>query len=1761
MTLDTILKAAVMKCTSPTVMNTTLQILGPSTSYLSFAAQLLTMVLPKPHAKFTAVSFRDLVGILVDTAAADLAHLQAAAGPSISSTASGGIDLVSISAGAAAAGNAQYDGLFIDPVAIVDLTIANSMMDLTSLVQGIIDWTGIHPFYRDAVVIDSGRVNSLPLGGNMHQMFYRQDVLALHNLSVPATWDQFLSVVKKVNGTVMGSGPNETEIHGLCWQQTANCANGHNLAAIWSSYIQTSGPSQGAFFDPLTMLPLINNPAMIRAMEIYQQLQPYTPSDDNLPCQKVNTRFASGKCALTLHWGYQFKYNSMLNSSVQYPIAQSAPVPGTTEILNRATGLLTLCTPKLCPLATPNPNVLDRNGMPMLVNFAPYIAIEAVSVGISSLSSYQTQQNMLMVLSVLGNSYISWQLLVNPYTELGPYRTEHFTSTNVWVQAGYQLAAVTQYLANIQALLTSTNAVTEVRTVNGPFYRYLLDAAATSVATHSSSILDAISTLESSLLAVFNSSSPQWPATVRLYRGYWWKYDLLPVLLCVLALVVVYVLWRRWRSTLVKEGLISHPGVGPLSTLVVTDIEDSTHFWEVLESATMDSVFTLHHSCVRTTCAKWGGYESQTEGDSFIIAFQDPMSAVSFALDLQEALMDQPWPEALLALEGCKPIWMVPLSSAEQHSNQSSATNELRLQQHHISESIPVPSSSRYYKSNAGKRAPFLVVPSSLMRESSISTLPPPAPLPPRTASERLFAALKASQRPFRMSSRRSLDNENRLILAASLQDQKRSDSKQSLNPREHSFRRHLRSLAPATCMTYGDWLAMRWQVVPDVWSLQPSSYSALTAPLPAAHPPTCLYWAEDPHSSAQVAAMQLGTATAGRNLRRRSALTPGSFISDHNQMPQFLQRWPGPVAHAPARPPSFSAGQLDLQVQDRPSSVGRLPAGPTITEDTATMPAGAILAWKGLRVRVGMHTGIHLPSDLVYSEVAARMKYSGQILEAGKAVSDAALGGMVLLSAAVVKGLPREYTHKQALLWNLGRHVLRGERMLTAQLFKPQPLRTCEQLSLGVLEAPLTMAAHVKLLVVGRAGLGNSVLGREALAVFRSIVAVELLSARGYQESCEMVLVPGQDTIMLRGLRLRAIVTHGPVKAALQPTGKLTYTGHLLQEAGKLLHMSLTGAVLASKSAAAGAQANSRGVPGPNGTTRPVNSTTAPQQQQQQQQQQIADVPSPAGQRGGMRLSAALVPDISDPSDVQLSLRSILPASETRTPADSPMRSAALLPPSSMLPPGADPASATRQDTGSDPQASAPAAHRLKDTVFWPAGSDRPLDQRLRARSATTLSSKNLVSTAGPAGEPAHPRAIPDARRWTNTPGGSGLMSSDMETGLGGVQSDHSIDTPGPSVTVAAMRHQPQASDGSQVEADGSCLPPRSCVFRRSSLPNQVLSLVQGVASPGSSPQSLGLATLPRGGTPERQDSKSLHSVICFNTPPSVSCMPRTHPSAFHSMSQLSSTDDFVQGADDRLLSALPGTKPFAGKSPGERRRPHHRALSQQAPQTSKASVHSALASPFLSRSSQYGSSPSADPRAHLHRDGSNGSSSSSSGSSSEGTGTTSANQDPVNGLPSDVSGDALPQISILQERLLLRPVVLKSRSSVKTTQVYLCTLLPQAEAQSRKKSVDRSCGSEFAPQGTAANDAPHKATGSFTAARGGGWMVMGGVRRMGLSGRSWSGSRPLTGIWCWTNGRQRSCKVDRSRSWAFRPFSGEWKEVLGCLMNQIGIWRDEVT
>lgn len=68
-------------------------------------------------------------------------------------------------------------------------------------------------------------------------------------------------------------------------------------------------------------------------------------------------------------------------------------------------------------------------------------------------------------------------------------------------------------------------------------------------------------------------------------------------------------------------GKLLAPGHGPATTLVVTDVQNSTLLWESLEVTVMDATLALHHSVLRTAAKENRGYESATEGDSFILAF------------------------------------------------------------------------------------------------------------------------------------------------------------------------------------------------------------------------------------------------------------------------------------------------------------------------------------------------------------------------------------------------------------------------------------------------------------------------------------------------------------------------------------------------------------------------------------------------------------------------------------------------------------------------------------------------------------------------------------------------------------------------------------------------------------------------------------------------------------------------------------------------------------------------------------------------------------------------------------------------------------------------------------------------------------------------------------------------------------------------------------------------------------------------------------
>ncbi|KAG2482375.1 hypothetical protein HYH03_018695 [Edaphochlamys debaryana] len=113
-----------------------------------------------------------------------------------------------------------------------------------------------------------------------------------------------------------------------------------------------------------------------------------------------------------------------------------------------------------------------------------------------------------------------------------------------------------------------------------------------------------------------------------------------------------------WRKT--RGPRMAAPQPSPDLTILITDIEGSTTLWEALPAPVMDAALRLHAQLVRGLLVHHGGYESCTEGDSFVCAFAAPVKALAFSIQLQTGLTQLAWPQPLLDHPcGCE-LYVVP---------------------------------------------------------------------------------------------------------------------------------------------------------------------------------------------------------------------------------------------------------------------------------------------------------------------------------------------------------------------------------------------------------------------------------------------------------------------------------------------------------------------------------------------------------------------------------------------------------------------------------------------------------------------------------------------------------------------------------------------------------------------------------------------------------------------------------------------------------------------------------------------------------------------------------------------------------------------------------------------------------------------------------------------------------------------------------------------------------------------------------------------
>ncbi|EFJ41699.1 hypothetical protein VOLCADRAFT_98288 [Volvox carteri f. nagariensis] len=325
------------------------------------------------------------------------------------------------------------------------------------------------------------------------------------------------------------------------------------------------------------------------------------------------------------------------------------------------------------------------------VNRAPLCGMTALlgSVDVRTPPDYAAAAFSFFALLTSPN--MSWALL-GTETFVGPFRQQHLDPANTarWLAMNYSekdlnVVALEPFLESTRLALEHPNAALPLRLPGATAVRDVLYWASQQVLTDPSSSLEAVVSETQSRMKVALESVGLLPGEIQ--RAYWetigykgpdpppysaqsWfaaRAARVGVGLAVAVaggalLVLAGVLWHRRRQSRRRRTLFGRamaPGASPATSLVVTDIVDSTRLWETVSPAAMTRAVQLHHETLRSLLQLHNGYESATEGDAFILSFYSAADAVAFALRAQAALLYQPWPEELFQHAPCKPQYAV----------------------------------------------------------------------------------------------------------------------------------------------------------------------------------------------------------------------------------------------------------------------------------------------------------------------------------------------------------------------------------------------------------------------------------------------------------------------------------------------------------------------------------------------------------------------------------------------------------------------------------------------------------------------------------------------------------------------------------------------------------------------------------------------------------------------------------------------------------------------------------------------------------------------------------------------------------------------------------------------------------------------------------------------------------------------------------------------------------------------------------------------
>jgi multiple sugar transport system substrate-binding protein len=366
-----------------------------------------------------------------------------------------------------ATGTNSYDAAVFAPQWMVDFIEPGYLEDLTDRIKAdaALKWDDIGPFFRDFSATYNGRIYTIPLDGDFQMVYYRTDLLQQAGMQPPKTWDDYIAIAKAFQGKDLnGDGKPD---YGSCIAKKRNAQSYWMVTSVAGNFIQTQGTGQGAFFDTETFKPLINNDAFKAALKVYVETTKYGPPDEiNLDVGDTRGLFTTGRCALTLDWGDIGTLAIDKTTSKVIDKVGAVIIPGSKQVLDRASGKLVACDAKTCPYA------IDG------INHAPFAAFGGWSGAINKAKDAKTKDAAYAFISYMSQPEQANVDVTIGITGFNPYRTSQFENLDLWKKAGMSETAAKVYLGAIKDSLNSPNMVLDLRVPqNQKYQQIVLDTA------------------------------------------------------------------------------------------------------------------------------------------------------------------------------------------------------------------------------------------------------------------------------------------------------------------------------------------------------------------------------------------------------------------------------------------------------------------------------------------------------------------------------------------------------------------------------------------------------------------------------------------------------------------------------------------------------------------------------------------------------------------------------------------------------------------------------------------------------------------------------------------------------------------------------------------------------------------------------------------------------------------------------------------------------------------------------------------------------------------------------------------------------------------------------------------------------------------------------------------------------------------------------------------------------------------------------------